>query len=78
LPTINAAGDYDMGARTLRGIDIWGDGDVKVMDVDGNIVTRTFVGISGSLPFRWAVQIQKLYGIGNGTTVALASLDLLH
>lgn len=77
LPTADAAGDYEFGARTLRGIDIWADGDVKITDVSNNTKTRTFIGITGSLPFRWVIQVQKLFGTGNGTT-DVTTLDCLN
>lgn len=62
--------------RTLRALDIWADGDVKITDTSGTTLTRTFAGITGSLPFRWVLQIRQVWS--TGTTVAIGNLDGLN
>jgi hypothetical protein len=62
--------------RTLRALDIWEDGTVKVTDTAGNTLTRTFAGITGALPYRWVLQIRQVWS--TGTTVPIGSLDGLN
>lgn len=54
--------------RTLRGLDIWANGDVKITDTSGEVRTRTFVA-----PYRWVVQIKQVWN--TGTTVDISNLD---
>jgi len=63
--------DSTLISPPLRGLDIWADGDVKITDAGNRTVTRTFTA-----PFRWVVQIQKIWD--TDTTVADADLDGLR
>lgn len=63
--------------RTLRALDIWADGTVKITDTEGNTLSRTFSGITASgLPFRWVMQIKQVWS--TGTNINISNLDGLH
>lgn len=49
---------------TLRGLDVWAAGNVKITDIEGNSTTRTF---AAPFPVRWALQIRRVWA--TGTTV---------
>lgn len=60
--------------RTLRGIDIFTNGDLSITDVAGETVTVTFPTPEdgGTYPYRWIVQIKTIHD--TATTIADADL----
>lgn len=87
-PTVRSlAYDVDMKSdRPLRGIDIFADGGLVVIDSEGTQVLYTITGVTGGPPYRLILQIRNIVGngsgaAGNGTTgtnIALANLVGLH
>ena len=70
-PTVKAITfDEDLGKRTLRGIDIFSDGDLSITDIEGETVTVTIPDTA--IPFRWVVQIRTVNT--SGTTIAASDL----
>ena len=59
---------------TLRAIDIFADGALRVTDIGGTTRTQTFTNVAPV--FRWVVQIRRVHN--TGTTIADASLLGLH
>jgi hypothetical protein len=62
--------DMSLDHNTLRGIDIFADGDLHVTDIDGNEATVTFTNVA---PFvRWVLQIRTIHT--TGTTISIDDL----
>ena len=65
--------DEDLGSRTLRGLDIWAEGDVHIADILDTERTRSF---TAPFPVRWVIQIKKVFS--SDTTVSVDDLDGLQ
>jgi len=63
---------------TLRAIDVLGEGDLVVQDIEGNNATYTFnvTTLNTLLPYRLELRVKQV--VTAGTTVAVGDLIGLH
>lgn len=69
------AADDDVDIEpSLRGIDIFTEGDLSILTIEDETITRTFPAAAdgGSYPFRWWAQIKRV--LVTDTTILDAAL----
>ncbi len=58
----------------IRAIDLFADGTVSVVDIEGTVVARNFINVAPA--FRWVVQVRRVNA--TGTSLTNAQMEGLH